>query len=48
MQVLTTVCDQAALAIENTQLAVAIQGREEALSAGRIVDRAKSIPQRHL
>ena len=46
MQVLTTVCDQAALAIENTQLAVAIQETEEALAARKIIDRAKSILQR--
>ncbi len=48
LRVLTTVCDQAALAIENTQLAVAIQEREEALAARKIVDRAKSILQRQL
>ena len=48
MQVLTTVSDQAALAIENTQLVVAMQEREEALAARKIVDRAKSILQQQL
>ncbi len=43
--VLSTVCDQAALAIENTNLAVAVQEREEALESRKKVERAKSILQ---
>ena len=46
MRVLATVCDQAALAIENTNLAVAVQERDEALEARKLVDRAKSILQK--
>ncbi len=46
MRVLSTVCDQAALAIENTNLADAVQEREEALEARKLVDRAKSILQK--
>ncbi len=48
MRVLTTVSGQAALAIENTNLAVEIQEREAALEARKIVERAKSILQRQL
>jgi signal transduction protein with GAF and PtsI domain len=48
MKVLTTVCDQAALAIENTNLAAAVQESEEALEARKQVDRAKSLLQRQL
>ena len=46
MRVLSTVCHQAALAIENTQLTDAAQEREEALEARKLVDRAKSILQK--
>ena len=46
MRVLSTVCDQAAMAIENTNLAAAVQEREEALEARKQVDRAKSLLQR--
>ncbi len=46
MRVLSTVCDQAALAIENTKLTAAVQEREEALEARKLVDRAKSILQK--
>ena len=48
MRVLSTVCDQAALAIENTTLAVEVQEREAALQARKIVERAKSVLQRQL
>jgi len=46
IRVLMTVCHQAALAIENTNLAVEVQEKEEALEARKTVDRAKSILQR--
>ena len=45
MRVLTTVCDQAALAIENTNLATEVEAREQALEARKFVDRAKSVLQ---
>ncbi len=48
MRVLMTVCDQAALAIENTNLAMEVQKREQALETRRVVDRAKSILQKRL
>ena len=48
LRVLTTVCDQAALAIENTNLATAVQEREEALAARKLVERARSILQAQL
>jgi len=48
MRVLTTVCDQAALAIENTNLATEVQKSEEALIARKVVERARSILQRQL
>jgi len=48
MRVLTTVAGQAALAIENTNLAVEIQEREAALEARKIVERAKSVLQQQL
>jgi signal transduction protein with GAF and PtsI domain len=48
LRVLRTVCDQAALAIENTNLATEVQEREEALAARKIVERARSILQTQL
>ena len=48
MRVLTTVAGQAALAIDNTNLAVEIQEREAALAARKIVERAKSVLQQQL
>ena len=48
LRVLSTVCDQAALAIENTNLAVEVQEREAALEARKTVERAKSVLQRQL
>jgi GAF domain-containing protein len=46
IRVLSTVCHQAALAIENTNLTVEVQEKEEALEARKVIDRAKSILQR--
>ncbi|HEX4999492.1 MAG TPA: GAF domain-containing protein [Terriglobia bacterium] len=46
VRVLSTVADQAALAIENTKLSVAVQESQEALQARKMVERAKSILQR--
>jgi signal transduction protein with GAF and PtsI domain len=46
IRVLSTVCHQAALAIENTNLTVEVQEKEEALEARKDIDRAKSILQR--
>jgi GAF domain-containing protein len=46
IRVLSTVCHQAALAIDNTNLAVEVQEKEEALESRKMVDRAKSILQR--
>jgi GAF domain-containing protein len=46
VRVLSTVADQAALAIENTKLTVAVQESQEALQARKVVERAKSILQR--
>jgi GAF domain-containing protein len=46
IRVLSTVCHQAALAIENTNLSVEVQEKEEALESRKAVDRAKSILQR--
>ena len=48
LRVLSTVSGQAALAIENTNLAVKIQEREAALEARKIVERAKSVLQQQL
>ena len=48
MRVLSTVSGQAALAIENTNLAVKVQEREAALEARKIVERAKSVLQQQL
>jgi signal transduction protein with GAF and PtsI domain len=48
MRVLSTVCDQAALAIENTKLMIEVQEREEALETRKTVDRAKSLLQKQL
>ena len=48
MRVLSTVCDQAALAIENTKLAVEVQEREEELRTRKVVQRAKNLLQKHL
>ena len=45
IRVLSTVCDQAAMAIENTNLAVEVQEKAEALEARKLVERAKSILQ---
>ena len=46
VRLLSTVADQAALAIENTKLMVEAQESQEALHARKLVDRAKSILQR--
>jgi GAF domain-containing protein len=46
VRVLSTVADQAALAIENTKLTVAVQESQEALQARKMVERAKSILQK--
>lgn len=46
IRVLRTVADQAALAIENTQLAMEAQEFQEALQTRKVVDRAKSILQK--
>jgi GAF domain-containing protein len=46
VRVLTTVADQAAVAIENTKLTEAVQESQEALLARKTVERAKSILQR--
>ncbi len=48
MRVLSTVSGQAALAIENTNLAVKIEEREAALEARKVVERAKSVLQQQL
>lgn len=48
MRVLATVCDQAAMAIENTNLATEVQEREAELAARKTVERAKRILQRQL
>jgi signal transduction protein with GAF and PtsI domain len=48
MRVLSTVAGQAALAIENTNLAVEVQEREAALEARKVIERAKSLLQRQL
>ena len=45
VRVLSTVADQAALAIENTKLMVEAQERQEALESRKLVERAKSILQ---
>lgn len=45
VRVLSTVADQAALAIENTKLMVEAQERQEALATRKVVERAKSILQ---
>jgi AmiR/NasT family two-component response regulator len=41
------VADQAALAFENTKLSVAVQETQEALQTRKLVERAKSILQKH-
>ena len=46
VRVLSTVADQAALAIENTKLMTEAQESQEALQTRKLVDRAKSILQR--
>ena len=46
VRVLSTVADQAALAIENTKLMVEAQERQEALETRKIVEQAKRILQR--
>ncbi len=46
LRVLSAVCDQAALAFENTKLTTAVQETKEALETRKLVDRAKSIIQR--
>jgi AmiR/NasT family two-component response regulator len=46
VRLLSTVADQAALAIENTKLMVEAQESQEALHARKLVDRAKGILQR--
>src|SRR5437867_4812399 len=46
IRLLSTVADQAALAIENTKLMVEAQESQEALQTRKLVDRAKSILQR--
>jgi signal transduction protein with GAF and PtsI domain len=46
LRVLSAVADQAALAFENTTLAVAVQETQEALETRKLVERAKSILQR--
>jgi len=48
LRILETVCHQAAMAIENTKLAMEVQERDEALEARKIVDRAKSVLQKRL
>jgi len=47
VRVLTAVADQAALAFENTKLTVAVQETQEALQTRKLVERAKSILQKH-
>jgi len=47
IRVLTAVADQAALAFENTKLNVAVQETQEALQTRKLVERAKSILQKH-
>jgi signal transduction protein with GAF and PtsI domain len=47
VRVLTAVADQAALAFENTKLSVAVQETQEALQTRKLVERAKSILQKH-
>lgn len=46
LRVLSTVADQAALAVENTKLTVAVQESQEALQTRKLVERAKSILQK--
>jgi len=47
VRVLTAVADQAAIACENTKLTVAVQETQEALQTRKLVERAKSILQKH-
>ena len=47
VRVLTAVADQVALAFENTKLSVAVQETQEALQTRKLVERAKSILQKH-
>jgi AmiR/NasT family two-component response regulator len=46
IRTLCTVADQAALAIENTKLAMEAQESQEALQTRKLVERAKSILQK--
>ena len=46
LRVLSSVADQAAVAFENTKLAVAVQESQEALQTRKLVERAKSILQK--
>lgn len=46
LRVLSTVANQAALAVENTKLSVAVQESQEALQTRKLVERAKSILQK--
>ena len=46
LRVLSTVANQAALAVENTKLTVAVQESQEALQTRKLVERAKSILQK--
>jgi AmiR/NasT family two-component response regulator len=47
VRVLTAVADQAALAFENTKLSVAVKETQEALQTRKLVERAKTILQKH-
>jgi signal transduction protein with GAF and PtsI domain len=47
VRVLKAVADQAAIAFENTKLNVAVQETQEALQTRKLVERAKSILQKH-
>jgi len=46
VRLLSTIADQAGLAIENTKLAVEVQESQEALQTRKLVDRAKGILQK--
>lgn len=46
MRLLSTIADQAGLAIENTKLAVEVRESQEALQTRKLVDRAKAILQK--
>jgi signal transduction protein with GAF and PtsI domain len=47
LRVLSMVADQAAVAFENTKLTVAVQESQEALHTRKLIERAKSLLQRH-